>query len=321
MFGRRHPRFRLSPPGTKDGQGLVKPIDTRRLGRARSVRDLNHRMGINLSLFMTMHEGSGGKGRALESTIERRKRRNVAPAPSLKDDASFLASLLSDNNFSGNDMKDVIGEGINFIKERANERQQEREQNLRESLPGGMGGFLEEYSLASDEGLSAVLEGGGGGRRQRRRRKKSKRRARSTELPHNETDEEGRPGSLPAIHSAVEAFQDAGKRSVGKKRAYRGEVRTKDKLPPLAITMRLDAMKVRAQSLCIQPVLLLCFSLTRSRWRVQIESGTKPRRRRVNRLKSFEEMAGEQKVKAVQVAHDMAPSPLVRKAPLAVTCS
>ena len=39
----------------------------------------------------------------------------------------------------------------------------------------------------------------------------------------------------------------------------------------------------------------------------------------MNRLKSFEEMAGEQKVKAVQVAHDMAPSPLVRKAPLAVT--
>ena len=59
--------------------------------------------------------------------------------------------------------------------------------------------------------------------------------------------------------------------------------------------------------------------LTRSRWDAQIESGTKPRRRRVNRLKSFEEMAGEQKVKAVQVAHDMAPSPLVRKAPLAVT--
>ena len=41
----------------------------------------------------------------------------------------------------------------------------------------------------------------------------------------------------------------------------------------------------------------------------------------MNRLKSFEEMAGEQKVKAVQVAHDMAPSPLVRKAPLAATCS
>ena len=40
----------------------------------------------------------------------------------------------------------------------------------------------------------------------------------------------------------------------------------------------------------------------------------------MNRLKSFEEMAGEQKVKAVQVAHDMAPSPLVRtNAPLAVT--
>ena len=226
------------------------------------MRDLNHRMGINLSLFMTMHEGSGGKGRALESTIERRKRRNVAPAPSLKDDASFLASLLSDNNFSGNDMKDVIGEGINFIKERANERQQEREQNLRDSLPGGMGGFLEEYSLASDEGLSAVLEGGGGGRRQRRRRrKKSKRRAHSTELPHNETDEEGRPGSLPAIRSAVEAFQDAGKRSsVGKKRAYRGEVRTKDKLPPLAITMRLDAMKVRAQDFCIQAAVAVLLS-------------------------------------------------------------
>ena len=60
-------------------------------------------------------------------------------------------------------------------------------------------------------------------------------------------------------------------------------VRTRDKLPQLAITMRLNMM--------------------------DIDGGKKPRRRRAKEPPEFEELAGKDKVAAVELAANMTPSP------------
>lgn len=311
------PVFKLNPPGTKKGAPLAKPMKNTRAGKKRKPR------GPELSLRVRLHQAGG------DQPSRSNQARKPAVAASMKDDASFLASLLDDTNFAESDMKDVIGDGINYINERAADRQEQRRKNQRSDLPAGMGGFLEEYSLASEESLQRVLDKSG-------RRGKKKRRGRNTSNSSRgddnssstmNSDEEAqghppRPESLPSIHersdasiaadkshsglrskSSISVYESARAAISPKKNRKSGAgqighfgkgrgvgstkpaqiVRTRDKLPPLAITMRLNAMK--------------------------IDGGKKPRRRRAKEIPEFEELAGKEKVAAVELATNMSPSP------------
>eukprot|EP01043_Picozoa_sp_COSAG02_P009663 COSAG02_NODE_330_length_24501_cov_39.465850_30_plen_840_part_00 len=313
------PVFKLNPPGTKKGAPLAKPMKNTRAGKKRKPR------GPELSLHVRLHQAGG------EKPSRSKQARKPSVAASMKDDASFLASLLDDTNFAESDMKDVIGDGINYINERAADRQEQRRKNQRSDLPAGMGGFLEEYSLASEESLQRLLDKSG-------RRGKKKRRGRNTPNSSRGDDDSSstmnsdeetqghppRPESLPSIHERSDASSSiaAGKSHSGlrskssmavyesaraaisaKKNRKSGAgqighfgkgrgvgstkpaqiVRTRDKLPQLAITMRLDAMK--------------------------IDGGKKPRRRRAKEIPDFEELAGKEQVSAVELATNMSPSP------------
>ena len=325
------PVFKLNPPGTKKGAPLAKPINNARAGKKRKPR------GPELSLHVLLHQAGGEK----QPSRTKQARKAAPVAASMKDDASFLASLLDDTNFAESDMKDVIGDGINFINERAADRQEQRRKNQRSELPAGMGGFLEEYSLASEESLQRLLDKSG-----RRRGKKKRRSADDGSTDEKDQRRPSRPESLPSIHersgtffytygscrnsplhlnripcywtgadtshsglrskSSISVYDSAraaispkspkqmvraagqiarfGKgREVGSTRPAQ-VVRTRDKMPQLAITMRLNAMK--------------------------IDGGKKPRRRRAKAPPEFEELAGKEKVAAVELATHMSPSPL-----------
>lgn len=257
-----------------------------------------------LDLDAGVAAGTGSLQPAAASQNNRTGRHTQRPrhvAPTMKDDAVFLNSLLEDQSFLQSDLKDVIGNGINFINERSSEHAASASQNQRKDLPDGMGTFLEQYSM-SNASAAAVDgfrrrrrggksgKGGKGGRRSRTSVSPAmnegselvgtaanvRQRARSSMAVANAPSTSVRSPSPQSLvsDSSVQHMSVSGAHGKGSKFSGPGK-------GSLSITMRLQGFENTSLN---QPML-----------------HKKPKYRRSTKLKSFEEMAGSDKHQVTQL--------------------